>query len=263
MWGGINVFPGTCSDDLVRAFHDFTISPTPDPHAHVIASVVWSAATGMEASVVGAYHTDSQTLTAPPSVSPLTSLEPSYQSTLRKATLLELTEEQSAFTADAARQLFFTTTIKADLELLLKVIEFSRVALKTVQDAEGLSWTVIIQPMTTQLLKKSEEAGENSLGLSSGDGPLVNVLVNPTWGAASDDDRIVAASMEVITKTDEEAAKMGKAAKYRFMNYGHKTQDIFQGVGEERLAKMREVSRKYDPKRFFQTNFVGGFKIGS
>lgn len=39
-------------------------------------------------------------------------------------------------------------------------------------------------------------------------------------------------------------------------------QDVFAGYGEENVEKLLNISRIYDPERFFQTSMPGGYKIG-
>ncbi|KAF2203934.1 FAD-binding domain-containing protein [Delitschia confertaspora ATCC 74209] len=261
MWGGITAHPATVVNDFVREFYDFITSSNPDEHAHVIASVGWSADFGMEMAITGLYHTNTQTADPPSSLIGFTSLEPNTFSTLRAGTLVDFTEEQSTFTVDGARQLFFTTSVMPHLDMMLKIVEISREGLKQLQHVEKLSWSLVFQSLTKQMLVHSAERGENSLGVSPDDGPMVNMLLNPTWKAAKDDDRVISVALEVIEKTEKLAAQLGKGAKYRFLNYGYKTQNVYGGLDEKGIQKMQKVSKKYDPEGFFQSNFVGEFKL--
>ena len=78
---------------------------------------------------------------------------------------------------------------------------------------------------------------------------------------SADDDTVVSAVLTLIQNIENLATERGKAARYRFTNYGYKTQNVLRGYGEESVEKLRQVSKKYDPQAFFQTVVPGGFKV--
>jgi hypothetical protein len=43
---------------------------------------------------------------------------------------------------------------------------------------------------------------------------------------------------------------------------GFQTQGFYAGYGSANEARLLSISRKYDPRRLFQTLMPGGFKIG-
>jgi hypothetical protein len=46
--------------------------------------------------------------------------------------------------------------------------------------------------------------------------------------------------------------------KYIYINDANEKQDVFAGYEQDNVERMREVSRRYDPGRCFQTLGVGG-----
>ncbi|KAL8906165.1 MAG: hypothetical protein Q9207_002198 [Kuettlingeria erythrocarpa] len=257
MWGGAIYYNSSVYPHLVQAFSDFAASSTPDEQAHVLVATSWSA--GRETGVSNIYH--STPAVAPPSLKPFTDLQPQIFQSLRQDSLLGFANEQSAFSTDGARQLYFTTSFKLDVTLMLHVRELWLEALKTIDSVPGLVLSLVFQPVTEGILAKSRQLGQNSLGLSPSDGPFVITLLNSVHVEMADDDRVVSAVHDLVANIDAAAAKRAKSVRYRFTNYGYKDQQILEGYGSQSIAALRAVSRKYDPSGFFQKTVPGGFKL--
>ena len=263
LWGGMNFHPGSSYADAARALVDFSTSSTPDANAHVYLSWGYAAAAHGELLVTSMYHANYSTPeSAPASLANFTAIQPNLQSSIRLASLVEFTAEQSSFSFDGGRNLYFTTTIKPDVDLLLDIQSLYRQVVPSIQSAKDLAFNLVLQPMTTPMLQKSADAGPNALGLSASDGPYLNVLINPVWADPAFDDRIVQSSLDLLNGIDTAALARGKAARYRFLNYSYRSQKVVESYGDQAGRMMRRVSAKYDPRRFFQRNVPGGFKLG-
>ncbi|KUI59504.1 Cytokinin dehydrogenase 1 [Cytospora mali] len=83
-----------------------------------------------------------------------------------------------------------------------------------------------------------------------------------TYNNAKDDDFVAEADTKYLEEVAALARQMGLEHRYIFANYAWPTEPVMAGYGEERLVFLRKVAAKYDPKGFFQGQFVGGFKIG-
>ena len=257
MWGGDIFYSASAVPQIFQAFNDFAATTSPDEQAHVIAATNWS--NGTETGVSSIYH--ATPIVAPPSLKPFTLIEPQIFSSLRFDSLLGFAEEQSAFSTDGARQLYFTTCFRLDAQFMFDVRELWLQTLKTIDTVEGLVLTLVFQPPTKGILSKSAALTGNSLGLSPGDGPLVITLFNSVHINALDDNKVIAAVLALIENIDTLAAQKGLSARYRFTNYGYKTQKILEGYGDESLENLRAASKKYDPQGFFQSVVPGGFKL--
>ncbi|KAF1846528.1 FAD-binding domain-containing protein [Cucurbitaria berberidis CBS 394.84] len=263
LWGGMTVHPGTSYPDAVRALHSFATSPTPDPDAHVLLSTGWAERVGGELTVLSTFHASHSTVEpGPESLSKFTAIEPRLNASLRQASLVEFTTEQSSYSVDGGRNLYFTTTIKPDIDILLAIQELFRTAVEPIKGAKELAYSVVLQPFTTHMLKKSAEAGQNALGIATDDGPYVNVLLNPAWSEEKDDEQIVQMSLDLLEAINKAAEATGKAVQYRFLNYSHGSQKVIESYGKDSGKFLRGVSAKYDPNGFFQKNVPGGFKLG-
>ena len=257
MWGGGIYYSPSVYPQLVQAFSDFAASSSPDELAHIIVATSWSA--GAETGVSNIYY--ARPVAEPPSLRPFTALQPQIFKSIRVDSLLGFAKEQSAFSTDGARQLYFTTSFRLDVPLMLEARELWLDTLKTIQDVPGLMLSLVFQPLTKGILFHSAQRGGNALGLTPNDGPLVITLLNSVHTNRVDDDRVVNVVLGLIDAIEAAAARRGKAARYRFTNYAYKNQRVFEGYGSKSVAALQAVSRKYDPNGFFQTRVPGGFKI--
>ena len=259
MWGGAIYCNPSVYPQLVQAFSDFATTSTPDEQAHVLMATSWTA--GAETGVSNIYH--ASPVAAPPSLKPFTAIQPQIFTSLRQNSLLGFADEQSAFSTDGARQLYFTTSFRLEVHFMLHVRELWLEALKPLQSVPGLMLSLVFQPLTKGMLAKSAQLGGNSLGLSPDDGPLVVTLLNSVHANAADDEEVVTAVLGLIRAIETAAARQGISARHRFTNYGHKDQKILEGYGSKSIAKLQAVGRKYDPEGFFQRMIPGGFKLSN
>jgi hypothetical protein len=262
MWGGTTFYPGSVLPELCSTLVRFATNPDPDENANVLVSYGWAASVGMEMAVSSLYHGKPTELEEfPASLDTFVAIEPKLRSTIRKDSVLAFTEEQGSHSKDGSRSLYFTTSIKPDLEFLLQVRDIYLKAVEKVKDVQNLAFAIVMQPITKNFLQRSNQAGENAMGLRPEDGPMVNLMLNPVWEDAKDDERIIDLCLALIRKIDERALEDGKAVRWRFLNYGYRTQNVIESYGEERIQTLRDVSHKYDPSGFFQKNVPGGFKL--
>ncbi|KAL8821083.1 MAG: hypothetical protein Q9191_007383 [Dirinaria sp. TL-2023a] len=257
MWGGAIYYSPSVYPQLIQAFNEFAASPNPDQQAHIIIATSWSA--GAETGVSNIYH--STPVAAPPSLEPFTVLQPQIFNSLREDSLLGFAKEQSAFSTDGARQLYFTTSFFLDVQFMLHVRELWLEALKPLETVPGLMLSLVFQPLTKGIIAHSAQLGGNSLGLSPDDAPLVITLLNSVHTNRADDDTVVTAVSGLIKNIEAAAVTLGKSARYRFTNYAYKDQKVFEGYGRQSVARLQAASRKYDPNGFFQETVPGGFKL--
>jgi hypothetical protein len=133
--------------------------------------------------------------------------------------------------------------------------------LKTLKDADGFIFSLGFFPMTKAMLVNSQKAGGNAKDIDPEDGPLLIMMLNPTWNASSDDDRVHKGVETILAASRAVASERGLLHRYIFTNYAYYKESLFQGYGEKSLAALRETSQKFDPKGIFQKAVPGGFKL--
>lgn len=88
---------------------------------------------------------------------------------------------------------------------------------------------------------------------------MVNIAIS--WSSAGDDDAVMGAAHNFISRSNATAYAQGLGYPFIYQNYAALEQPVFQGYGEENLARLRGVSEKYDPLGVWQKLQPGYFKI--
>lgn len=101
----------------------------------------------------------------------------------------------------------------------------------------------------------------NSLGLNASEGPLVLCLLSITWNKAEDDDLINRVAKTLISRIEQATKAAGLFQNFKYLNYAANFQNPLASYGQDNVANLRKVSKKYDPTGLFQTGVPGGFKL--
>jgi hypothetical protein len=133
--------------------------------------------------------------------------------------------------------------------------------LEPLKDAEGFIFSLGFFPLTRALLRNSKASGGNAKNIDPEDGPLLIVLLNPTWNSAQDDDRITQGVETLLEKCKQIADGKSALHRYVFTNYAYCKENVFAGYGQESLERLIKTSKKFDPDGIFQTAVPGGFKL--
>lgn len=160
------------------------------------------------------------------------------------------------------RSFYATLTIRPDVPLLVSLRNAWQEALDPLKDAQGLTFALTYLPLTKALLVNSQKSGGNAKDIDPEDGPLLVVLLNPTWESPADDDRVYRGVEGLLARFRALAEEKGRLHRYIFTNYAYYKEDVFRGYGERSLARLRETSREVDPDGVFQKAVSGSFKLG-
>lgn len=159
------------------------------------------------------------------------------------------------------RQLYVTNTFKNDISFLNYVYVLFKTATTRLPNAPGLAFTLTIQPIPPAITSKSAPLGGNSLGLDPSEGALVLCLISGTWDSPENDAVIESTARGLNSQIIAAAKSNGLFNKWIYLNYAAKFQDPIGGYGPANQAKLRAVSRRYDPQALFQRHVPGGFKL--
>lgn len=154
-----------------------------------------------------------------------------------------------------------TTTFKNDLTFLNDVYVMWNTSLSTLLTVPGVAYSLVFQPLPSAITSKSASKGGNSMGLNPADGPLVLLLLVATWASSSDDAKVMAAAQALVDQVDMVAKAKGFSNRFKYPNYAAKSQDPFSGFGMANKHALQAASKKYDPRGFFQSALLGGFKV--
>lgn len=171
--------------------------------------------------------------------------------------------------ANGSRTLDKTITVKMDFDLLNALVDLWYASNDTIrQRVSGLINSLVFQPLSVGMLETacrtapSRPSSTTAQGLDPEDGPLIVVEICMTWNDAGDDEFMKKAVADFLKDCVALAQQRDLAHRHIFPNYAWPTDAVMKGYGEERLAVLRGVAQKWDPEGFFQTQFVGGFKLG-
>lgn len=116
-----------------------------------------------------------------------------------------------------------------------------------------------LQPISSTLVRAGKLREGNALGL--GEQTQMWLEFGTGWLMQEDDLAAYDASREVMHFVEDAARRSGEYLDYQFMNDASGDQDVIGHYGNESLARLRDVQRKYDPHAIFRSLVKGGFKI--
>lgn len=159
------------------------------------------------------------------------------------------------------RKLYVTNTFKNDISFLNSVYALFKTATARLPDVPGLALTLTIQPIPPAITSKSAPLGGNSLGLNPSEGAFALCLISGTWDSPEIDAVIESTAKGLNSQIIAAAKSNGVFNKWVYVNYAAEFQDPIGGYGPANQAKLRVVSRRYDPQPLFQRHVPGGFKL--
>ncbi|MCJ1431949.1 hypothetical protein MMC27_001305 [Xylographa pallens] len=283
LWGGFIINPIETAADQFRYIEDFATASGSgiDPHASVINAYIFGA---KGPSAIANQFTYTKPEPYPSILGNFTSVQPQISNTLRVTNLTDLTIELGAGTPNGFRQLFGTATFAANAPLLAHLFSLARAAFLPIQNITNFQASFVLQPISTAITSKAALTGGNSLGLGAEHGNLVfsRILSVPPFFASSppdftpsqigldltlqyslpkDDAAVLNATQTLLTQSIAYARTQNLYNEFVYLNYALQSQDPIASYGPENVARLREVSRSYDPQGVFQTLCPGGFKL--
>jgi hypothetical protein len=142
---------------------------------------------------------------------------------------------------------------------LTKNIFFEEIA--SVEGVANLTAAVSLQVITDPILEKTKLNGGNALGLDPKEGPLALFLVSPSWSNSADDEKVNQFAARIKDRCVEAAKAAGKSNDYLYMNYASPYQNPVARYGAANQARLKAISKKYDPTGVFEILQPGYFKL--
>jgi hypothetical protein len=257
MWGGMRTYLSTESQPLLKAYYNLGMNGKKDGKAHQILSFGWGAEVGEIVQVELEY---SDPIADAPALAEYNSIKGAISDATGINSLANLTSLLAADYA-GARQAFWTWTTKLDLEMatLAKDVFFEE--LPSVREIPGFLSAISLQVLTEPIIEKGATKGGNALGLDPKDGPLMLALISMSWSDSAHDDTVNKFAARVKDRSVAAAKAKGKANDYLYMNYASPWQDPVAGYGVANQARLKAVSKKYDPTGVFEILQPGHFKL--
>lgn len=200
---------------------------------------------------------------------------PSVSNTCAFKTLSAFAVENGGLVVDHINDLFIAgTTVGKDRASLLEGIKITNDAffaalpeLYAAVPAANLSLVSIDwQPITALWAAGSARAnpGGNALGVDpDAKGAYLAWAEVVEWTGSEHDAAVFAWAAKTTDAINAATRAAGLFDAFRYMGDAAGFQDVYPGYGAANAARLRDVSRRYDPERVFQKLLPGGFKIGS
>ncbi|OBT82275.1 hypothetical protein VE02_10140 [Pseudogymnoascus sp. 03VT05] len=258
-WGGSVVYPGSTIPQQLAAFVNFTGQKSFDIYGALINSYAYSADAG--GWIVANNYEYTKAEAYPAVFDEYTSIQPELVNTMRISNMSDFAIELEGSNVYGREQLFYTGTYANDLPTLTNLFNQANSSLQSVIGIDGLSWSLSLQPLPTQITKFGDATGGNSLGLHASSGNLVLALLTASWSNAADEAAVTAAVTDMYANANAFATSKGTLNAFKYLNYAYKTQSPITGYGVNNVQKLKAASQKYDPFQIFQNFVPGGFKL--
>ncbi|KAK3290973.1 uncharacterized protein B0H64DRAFT_331493 [Chaetomium fimeti] len=169
--------------------------------------------------------------------------------------VLELMQVGAGQVNEAAqRHDYRAVSTQIDGDLYVGMFDFWAERAADVHSKTVANQSFVIQPITSNLAQKGLENGGNPLSLDPSGMSWWTTLID--WEHAADDDVVRSVS---IATTEEWKKRSNIGLEY--MNDCSRDQDPLASYGSESVAKVCDVSQKYDPDKVFQKLQQDGFLL--
>jgi hypothetical protein len=261
--GGAITAPFTTVEAQIDALVNITEAKIFDPFVSVILSIVWVPGYGFIILSNLAHTSGNASLREPPpSIEAFLSIQPQIANTMRVSNVSDFVTEytNSASPLNGLRNSFTTTTFRPNFKLITEIITFFNVTLSGLAvNSSIVTAALSFEPLPTAVTTKNN--GTNSLGLGAEDGNLILLQINFSWTSVADDARVNEGSRKLVEQIDRTAKLSGLFNEWKYLNYAASFQQVFKGYGSGNVAGLNRVSKEYDPRRVFQKDIPGGFKL--
>ncbi|KAI9885726.1 MAG: hypothetical protein M1823_002492 [Watsoniomyces obsoletus] len=264
IWGGSVSYPTSTVRQQFQALKEFTTASGNgvDPNVSVMTVNVWVG--GEHVGTANSYF-NAEPVESPAILKPFTDIQPVLSTTMRVDEYLNLTREANAILPNGRRALFATGTFGNSAELCMKIFDIVDSALRSTKNftaGTGSGGGVNIQPISRDMLRRSNSLGENSLGLGPEDGDLIAYQLTLIWDSPDNDAAFIALQESVVEQCTTAAREAGLDHPWIDLTHAYATQDPLSSYGADNLARLRSTAKKYDPDGVFQKLVPGGFKLG-
>lgn len=126
--------------------------------------------------------------------------------------------------------------------------------LSKIAKVEGIFVEFLVQPHPVT-------NGTNMFGLTPGKTDDVMVDMTAAYTNTADDALVKAVITDIVNQQRALLKAHGHLIDFIYLNYADISQKVLQSWGADNVAKLRAVSKRYDPKGVFQKQVPGGYKI--
>lgn len=258
LWAGELVYEEDSFVGVEEAFTYATLNAADDDKAGFY--VVYSRNGGLDIAVPFLYHADPHTGSSSSVWAGFNNIT-AVTNTTETRVLAEWAAETATDSPHGLRELYYTITTKADVELATYARSYFFDTVSEIADVDGIVPNIVFQAIGTPQLVQMRKNGGNPLNLDAAEGPYFLILVAAAWNNEADDERVATHVSSILKAIKAEAVSRSLNVDFTYMNYASMYQDVIGSYGAENKAKLKSIAHKYDPTRVFQTLQPGYFKL--
>ncbi|KAI0973116.1 hypothetical protein F4678DRAFT_427972 [Xylaria arbuscula] len=256
MWGGTVNYDIETLPLQLEAVSKLASSNPYDEFTSVTLNIVYDAGGNLSVQN-GLQYT--KAVEYPSFLKPLTDI-PHSSDTLRIGNVSNFADEGAAGNPTGYRTLLATATHGASLEMFNASFSAWNKSTTAFSGTSILQARLYLEPYPQETYQR-DSPGTNVLGLDTDRGALVIVGVAIAWSNATDDALMNRIAQTVVADIDAAAKSLDQHYAFKYLNYASPWQGVIRGYGTESIKRMKEVSKKYDPRGIFQKKVPGGFKL--
>lgn len=181
--------------------------------------------------------------------------------TTKTRVLAEWATETMHDSPNGKRQLFYTLSTKADVEMATFARKRSFDTISEIADVPGIGPNIVYQAIGTPQLQQMQKDGGNALGLDPSGGHIYIMLLAASWTHKEDSARVTACFSRILQDIKNEALRRGSFSEYVYINYASEYQDVVSSYGGANKARLKDIAVRYDPAQVFQKLQPGYFKL--
>ncbi|KAJ3541237.1 hypothetical protein NM208_g4701 [Fusarium decemcellulare] len=257
IWGGSRVYTEDKLPEVTDALFNIVKNSENDPKAGLY--VVFNYSGGTKLAIPALYYSEPDAGDAPiwDDFNAITSIS----DTTKNRVLAEWGKETMNDSPPGLREIYYVITSKVDYDILTFARDLFYETVPSVGDIPGIIPNLVVQGITTPQLQQMKKNGGNALGLDAAEGPLFILQLCAMWDNKSDDAKVYRWMSDVLENVSAEAKSRGVDNDYVYMNYASQFQDVISTYGSSNKAKLKSISKKYDPQQVFQVLQPGYFKL--
>ncbi|KAF7554025.1 hypothetical protein G7Z17_g3228 [Cylindrodendrum hubeiense] len=265
IWGGNLLYDESKGDAVIEALVDFNENVAKDENSSSI--VYWAYLPSLGGTIVNAAIENTKAEVKPAAFDGYYAAEPSSDTT-EVDRMSSVTKALGSGQPAGFQNIWFTSTFSNDAEIMKYAVEKFNKLNKDLEklmpsNESGLNTLCMFQPITKSHAEKGVQNGGNVMGLDkyTEDGNLILFLV--TWAAngAENEEAAFPLIKAYVEDVEAKAKELGTLCPWKFVNYGHLSQDVLSTIGDEALTKLQAASQTWDPAGVFQSLRQSGFKI--
>lgn len=270
VWSYNSFHPLSSSAELVPAFVDLAVEGLPsDYDAHTFMVMTYYPSLGGELIAIYLYHA-TPPLTSDDTPAVFTKIKATPGAFINTTTVTNVSAQSIAISEPYGKRKTWSGTSvylkDGSAQLLQDIIPFWRRHVDGLLAAGNTTNDTVTpffayQPISTNVLEAMQKNGGNALGLTAEEGPLVHIQVSTQWETPNLDCIVEKSTAKLIAKIDQLAEERGLAARYTYMNYAGRNQNVYAGYGVENHERLRKVAESYDPERVLEKLWRGYFKV--